>query len=844
MDDNNAVAELKSKLWHAIGILRREHIIPEDFHLILFLLLLQRDGFIGELISKHAKRPEIYSVDFNTIFKDTIRDEKGWKKNVFEIFEPIISRIDYIEFAELLALLNSLDQSVLKENFPEIFDDLLYKLTNLQGRNRGEYIQPLELSRFVSQLVDLSDNTKVYNPFAGFASFGIFIKQGSIYFGQEINQKIWAIGNLRILAYSRNDKSNLSLGDSIRNWNPSGEKFDLIIANPPFGMRFPGGLSDPSGIIKTIEHYFIQKGIEDLNSDGKLIGVIPHGFLFRIGQEEEVRKILVENDLIDMIISFPGGILVNTSVPVAVILINKNKMAKGIIRFVDAKKYVESSSKREKKINEVELTSLIKSNSESESVRFVSNQTVREFGYNLDAHRYFAPKMQVDDGIKKVKLGDVAEILRGQRIPGIRKGKFIRIRDLSEDKIQYFLDLKNVNTTEAPRTAFKITESCLLLATRWKSLKPTFFNFDKEPIYIIPDTIALKVDENKIDVGYLINELYSDFITETTNLYRVGDIIPYIRKEDLLNIPIPLPSLEEQRAKVQGIKETLLKEKEKELELFKKIHGLESDITEQNAHLRHSLAGPSLNLKGSFSNLKTIIIEKVQPVVPEIYDLKVSEEHELTFGQYLNIISRDIEKISDAVSKRLKVDTDIGSKKFEKVEIVNFIQNYINEYSEKRVLNFEIKFDIDDETFLDSNGVIVKTYILGNTDLLTILFDNLINNAVCHAFQSGLKNRIDILLVRNLEVGKVNEIYIQFSNTGNPFPEDFKYEDFIRKGSKAGANAGDGYGGWYTHEIINKLNGSFEIIDETGPEGLSDTDLATSFVITLPLIYDGDDEKI
>ncbi|MBK7390179.1 MAG: hypothetical protein IPI23_14230 [Bacteroidetes bacterium] len=89
--------------------------------------------------------------------------------------------------------------------------------------------------------------------------------------------------------------------------------------------------------------------------------------------------------------------------------------------------------------------------------------------------------------------------------------------------------------------------------------------------------------------------------------------------------------------------------------------------------------------------------------------------------------------------------------------------------------------------------------------------------------------------MKNTDNKDQDEIQILFSNTGKTFPTDFTISDFIRKGSKFGTNSGAGYGGWYINEIIKKFNGAFDIIDETGSEGLPNTDLA-KFEINFPII--------
>lgn len=830
----NSIANIENKLVQALDVVRGE-VDSSDWYFLLFLLTLQREGLL-EGFSKH-KEDELKKLIRVSVEK--LEDENSYAlKIIFESFEPIINRISDRAINNIIRLLGTLDQTALEKDFSDIFDDLLYKISKSQGRYSGQYIQPLELSRFVCGLADLHENARVYNPFAGLASFGVFLDEGQNYLGQEINQTTWAIGSLRLLAYERKGISEFILGDSINSWNPSGDKYDLIVANPPFNVKGFSSQSKRFGTIRSYEHFLIEKGVEDLKINGKLIVVISQGILFRSGVEQNLRKFLVENDLLEMVISFPKGLLMNTGIPIAIIVINKDKAKKGYVRLIDAKKYVDNTKSREKRLNDYALNSATRSQIESDSIRIVTNDTISSLDYNLNVPRYF--QKQIDGVI----LGDLVSLVPFQRNQENHKGRFIRIRDLREEKFEYNLKYTEVENTEIPRAAQRISESCLLLATRWKTLKPTYFEYEGESIHVFPDTIAVKVDETKIDRDYLVNELHADYVTEQLESYRIGDTVPYIRKDDLLNIKIQVPSLLEQKAKIKGAKETLAKEKERELELFKKINGLESEILEQNAHLRHSLAGPSSNLKGSFSNIKSIISEKILPIVPDIMNFKVSEKHELTFGQYFEIIDRDIEKITNAVTRRLKVDTEIESKELTNIEIADFLQGFVNEYLEKKDLKFTIVFEIDEEAFLDSEGKITKTFIKGNVDLLTDLLNNLIDNAVAHAFSGGGKQRVEIFLMKSTEEENINEIQILFSNTGKPFPENFLYADFIRKGSKSGINSGDGYGGWYINEIIKKLNGSFDIIDETGPEGLNETELVTSFEINFPIIETEKDEEV
>lgn len=835
MADILPVEALKSKIWSMFDILRTEAGIQGsgDYHVLLFLLSAYKDGlFNTEILNENSNLNE----KLVRCLHNSESELTNQYNPIFATFEPLVKRLSENGTRHIIGALGELNLAILDEHFADIFDAVLYRITQTQGRFAGEFIQPVELTRFICGLAELQPNSKVYNPFAGLASFDIFLDQGHDYFGQELYQKTWSLGVLRIMANQRTGTSRYVCDDSISHWPASSEKFDLIVANPPYGMRFGNQYREIEPEFRTIEQFLLEKGVHSLNEKGKLIALLPQGILFRSLHEQRLREFLVDKDLIDTIISLPGGLLLNTGIPLIIMVLNKNKKIPGKVRFVDAKKFVDSKSPRERVLNDYGLNSFLHGcNNDSDILRLVSNNEIRAFDYNLSVPRYFQKQ------VEGVKLGEVIELVRGVRgnLPSI--GKLIRIRDLKDDALEFQLNLNKIEETEIPRFAQQISESCLLLASRWKTLKPTYFNYTGSPIFITPDTLAFKVNESKCDLLFLISELHASYVMEQLDSLRTGSVIPTIRKEDLLSIIISIPGLDEQslirqKAIIKQRVVELAEEKKRELFLFNKIHGLENEIVEQNTYLRHTLAGPSSNLKDSISNIKKIILEKLIPDFPHLLDLKLSDKHLVTLGGYLSIIERDSDKIVTAVTSQLKVDTGIDNKKLFPIEIIDFLDKYTAEYNDRVGLNFKIDFDYDKEVFVDADGNRVKAFILANDELLRELFDNLIENAVKHAFNQELHNRIEIYLMKNTENEVQDDIQILFSNTGAPFPKGFSFNEFIRKGAKFGKSSGDGFGGWYINEIIKKLKGDFDIIDETGPEGLPGTDLATSFEINFPII--------
>ncbi len=186
---------------------------------------------------------------------------------------------------------------------------------------------------------------------------------------------------------------------------------------------------------------------------------------------------MVTNDVLEMVISLPSGLLQSTGIPVAILVINKAKKHHGQVKFIDAQYSFNSISKREKVLNLELLNSLVNSYSDSKAIRVVTNDKIKEFDFNLNVARYLI------DEIDGVKLNEIIITVRGKKTD-TSIGKIVRIRDLKSDFQNYYLDINEIEPSEISKSFFKIDESCILVATKWKTLKPTFFEFKGERIYI------------------------------------------------------------------------------------------------------------------------------------------------------------------------------------------------------------------------------------------------------------------------------------------------------------------------------------------------------------------------
>jgi type I restriction enzyme M protein len=785
LEDIMPVKAIEKQVWRMFDILRGNSISSNDYHIILLFLSLYKDDQISkEFLFKEGLK----NIDEVRVLSDknSKKPEHDYSK-IIESFNSSLLNIRNRGFKELIDSLFQIDKVILKQNFSEIFDFTLYRITQSQGRSGGEFIQPIELTRFICALADLPEKSKVFNPFAGLASFGVFLDQSQDYFGQELNQKTWALGALRIMAYQRPGTSHYICDDSILHWPKEDEKFDLVVANPPYGMRLSQQYKEVEPGIRTVEQFLIEKGMNSLNNKGKLIALLPQGFLFRGLNEQRLREHLIEEDLIDTIISLPGGLLLNTGIPLIVLVINRDKKLRGTVRFIDAKNFVESKGPREKILNDYRLNSIVHgSRQNSDEVRIISNNQIREFDYNLNVPRYFQKH------IEGVKLRDIIEHFRGKSNHQIKEGKQIRIRDLKDDKVDFKLDLSSLEEKEfrIPRLRL-IDESCLLLATRWRTLKPTLFKFSKTPIFLYHDILSFKVNEKIADTAYLINELQADYVLEQLESYRLGGVMPMIRRDDLLKIVIKLPSLKEQRAKVQGILELSDKISILQRERNALAHGKDVSQFNEFASLKHTLGRPRQNILDWTDNLIHFLSNKSEGF--GALNKSFLDFYETDILSALKEIKRDVNFMTDVLEKG---ENGFVVEEYENMIIsLSDINSVINELSNNG-FNFKVKKLLLKGEKLKERG------IQGNRILLKTLIDNLLTNAHKYGFlQKSAGNEVVF------ELKEIDDfLSMEVRNNGTPFPRNFDREKFITKYSTADSKSGSGLGGYDINRIAAEFS--------------------------------------
>ena len=171
-----------------------------------------------------------------------------------------------------------------------------------------------------------------------------------------------------------------------------------IVSNPPYSLkfsdvdkaaddpRFSYGLT-PSGFS---DYLFVQDALSRLDDDGTLVEVLPHGVLFRGKREEQIRKALIEENLIDAIIGLPENLFMNTGIPVLIMILKKNRSRDDVL-MVDASKEFEKHGKVNVMTSEQidRVCSAVNIRRDIDKLSHVTTlEEIRENGYNPNIPRY------------------------------------------------------------------------------------------------------------------------------------------------------------------------------------------------------------------------------------------------------------------------------------------------------------------------------------------------------------------------------------------------------------------------------------------------------------------------
>lgn len=382
-----------------------------------------------ETIKAHATNPDIGEVIDAAM--ETIEKENDSLKGVLT---KNYSRqeLDKTRLGELVTLFTNIDvgssAAQEKDVLGRVYEYFLGKFASAEGKLGGEFYTPSCVVRTLVEMIEPFDG-QIYDPCCGsggmFCQSARFVQehQGNIrdisIFGQESNPTTWKLAKMNLAIRGLEANLGSHNADTFHDDLHKTLKANYILANPPFNVSDWGGdrLRDdirwkygvpPTG---NANYAWLQHMLHHLNPVGGVMGtVLANGSLStQSGGEGDIRKNMIEDDVVECIVSMPTGLFYSTGIPVSLWIMRKGKStnSSGKILFIDARNLGHMIDRRVRELSEEDIQTIASTyqnwrqgNGYEDVLGFCKEATSEEVAaqdYILTPGRYVGVVMEEDE---------------------------------------------------------------------------------------------------------------------------------------------------------------------------------------------------------------------------------------------------------------------------------------------------------------------------------------------------------------------------------------------------------------------------------------------------------------
>lgn len=335
-----------------------------------------------------------YDIDLNsTKLGRTVKDRNN-------VIVKIITALNDIDFD-----LENTEGDVLGD----AYEYLIGQFAAGAGQKAGEFYTPQQVSTILAKIVTTRKNKlkSVYDPTCGSGSLLLRVarevEEVSHFYGQEQNRTTYNLARMNMILHDVNYHSfSIKNEDTLERPQHLDYKFEAIVANPPFSAHWSANplfanddrFSQYGKLApKTKADFaFIQHMIHQLDENGIMACIAPHGVLFRGAAEGHIRKYLIaDSNYIDAIIGLPANLFYGTSIPTCILVLKKCRETPENILFIDASNDFEKV-KNQNLLREEDIDKIVKTYQNREVIDKYSNiatlEEIKANEYNLNIPRY------------------------------------------------------------------------------------------------------------------------------------------------------------------------------------------------------------------------------------------------------------------------------------------------------------------------------------------------------------------------------------------------------------------------------------------------------------------------
>ena len=341
--------------------------------------------------------------DFANLFEDLDLNSTKLGNNANdrnELVSKVLTHLDNIDFD-----LNNSESDVLGD----AYEYLIGEFASGAGKKAGEFYTPQTVSTLLAKIVTQGKDRlrSVYDPTCGSGSLLLRVKREvkdvDMIYGQEMNRTTYNLARMNMILHDVHfAKFDIKQEDTLTRPQHIDQRFEAVVANPPFSAKWsadPSFLQDerfsrfgklaPSS---KADMAFVQHMLHQLDEQGTMAVVLPHGVLFRGSSEGVIRQYIIEKmNVVDTIIGLPANIFYGTSIPTCILVLKKNRTHTGDILFIDASNDFEKQKNQNKLLPE-HLDKIIAAFEQRQDIekyaKVATLQEVKDNDYNLNIPRY------------------------------------------------------------------------------------------------------------------------------------------------------------------------------------------------------------------------------------------------------------------------------------------------------------------------------------------------------------------------------------------------------------------------------------------------------------------------
>lgn len=404
-----------------------------------------------------------------------------------------------------------------------IYEYLISMFAANAGKKAGEFYTPHEVSVLMSEIVanHLKDreHIKIYDPTSGSGSLLINIGSSMSqyisgankidYYAQELKENTYNLTRMNLVMRGISPANiNVRNGDTLEDDWPFFEneenkentyslvKVDAVVSNPPYSQPWDPKNKEFDPRFKEFgvapkakaDYAFLLHELYHLEDDGIMTIVLPHGVLFRGGEEEKIRKTLVERNHIEAIIGLPANIFFGTSIPTLIMVLKRTRSESDIL-IIDASKNCEKTGKNNKlrARDTKEIVDTLHCRKDvPKYAKLVTKEEVRENGYDLNIPKYV-------DSSEEEEKWDIHSLMFG----GIPKTEVSQLRKYYDT----FPDLYDRIFKEISQDYVAIDEMHIDRAVCELSSVEDYFDLYKQNFDGIEELLKDHLIENILDVN-------------------------------------------------------------------------------------------------------------------------------------------------------------------------------------------------------------------------------------------------------------------------------------------------------------------------------------------------------